>query len=157
MMKVGARMSLAEPWLEGELSSLGLPRLKALFGHVAREKKLSRALLPVFFGKADACLVTRHDYDLMCELNPQIQRTLKPLAVSRVLVPSVTCLRRGYNSAHRTDIIDALGKLHEEPKGQQILSLFGVDRLVPFEEHFLDTAMKLVGYDRVAGTDGGTP
>jgi hypothetical protein len=42
------------------------------------------------------------------------------------------------------------GALHQEPAGQQILTLFKVDRLAPFQENQLDTVRKLRGaHDRL--------
>jgi hypothetical protein len=33
--------------------------------------------------------------------------------------------------------------LHEDAKGQQVLALFGIDQLVPFEDEFLDSVRAL--------------
>ena len=142
-------MSLAEPWIDRALANAGLPEAGVLFGDVTHEMNVSRAVLPVFFRKADACLVTRNSFEMMCELNPQIRRRLELLATSACLVPSITCLRAGYDSTYRPRIVEALGDLHKEPKGEQILSLFRVDRLVPFEPHFMDSAIDLLTTDDV--------
>jgi ABC-type phosphate/phosphonate transport system substrate-binding protein len=146
--KIGARMSMAEYWLEHCLAEAGQPALRDVCEAVEQEKNVSRTVLPVFFGKVDACLVSTNGFALMCELNPQLRRRLAPVAVSPCLVPSVTCLRTEYKSKYRADVVEALGELHEEPRGQQILSLFGVDRLVPFDSKCLDTATVLLAGGR---------
>jgi phosphonate transport system substrate-binding protein len=144
IIKEGARMSLAEEWFQRFLTDSGLPGPGNLFENVKHEVSLSRTILPVFFGKADACLVTRNGFEMMCELNPQLRQRLVPLATSPRLVPSVTCLRNGFDTSIRDEVVDALGALHEDPKGQQILSIFGVDRLVPFEPQYLTPVCDLL-------------
>lgn len=58
--------------------------------------------------------------------------------------------------AHKEDTVRALAELHVEPAGRQILTLFKVAKLVPFQEQHMDTVRKLRGsYDQLR--DGGKP
>ena len=47
------------------------------------------------------------------------------------------------NKDFKRDVIRALGELHLEPSGQQLLTLFKAGQLVPFQEKHLDTVRKL--------------
>jgi hypothetical protein len=107
--------------------------------------KPSAAVLPVFFGKKQACVVDESGFDVMTELNPQVGKGLQTVAVSEPLVDGVLCLNSsGWSSeTYKQDVIKALGELHLEPAGQQILTLFKTDQLIPFQEKYLETARNL--------------
>ena len=59
------------------------------------------------------------------------------------MVPRVLCISSDYRSALHEALEEALRDLHEEPRGQQILMLFKIDRLIPFQETFLGSAQTL--------------
>lgn len=126
-------------WLEVLLLEKGLGTPEDFFKKVDVVTKPSTTVLPVFFGKKAACVVDRLSFQTMVELNPQIGSNLEPLAVSEPYLDSITCVTRtGYSSARaREDFMRSLRDLHLEPTGRQILTLFKVDRLVPFKEEYL--------------------
>jgi hypothetical protein len=121
-------MSLA--WLESALLDAGLGPAAAHFGVITKAAKPARAVLPVFFGQQDACLISRYGYELMVELNPQIGSVLTAVAVSPQLAHAVMVLDAQMAPERRDDIIRALLALHETPRGQQVMSVFGIERLV---------------------------
>jgi phosphonate transport system substrate-binding protein len=132
-------------WLETLLQAKKLGTFDSFFGGIEVVNKPSAALLPVFFGKKDACLVTQSSFDVMRELNPQIGKELQELASSELFTDIVICLSRDdwTSDKGKADLIKALGELHLEPEGQQILSLFKINQLIPFEEPYLDTVRNL--------------
>jgi phosphonate transport system substrate-binding protein len=109
-------------------------------------------VLPVFFGNRDACLVDEPGFEVMKELNPQVGRGVQVFKASELLADALICLRGSTWSSEqfKGDLIKILGELHAEPVGQQILTLFKVSQLLPFEEKQLDTVRKLrVTYERL--------
>jgi phosphonate transport system substrate-binding protein len=139
-----ARGSLGRNWLESLVMAEGFSVLEAFFGEIRNTSKYSRTVLPVFFRQADACLVPRSGFSTMTELNPQLGKDLDLLAFSPAVVPSVLCVRPDYEPDLKQALIEGLGTLHEEPRGQQILVMFKVDRLVPFQTAFLESAQQLL-------------
>ncbi len=85
-------------WLDVELARAGLPAAEYFFDPMAHVGKVSEVLLPVFFGKEDACLVTQKVFDIMAELNPQISRQLKIVAASKGYIPGFLAFRKNYKS-----------------------------------------------------------
>lgn len=120
-------MSVA--WLETLLMEQRLPPARVHFGTVTRAAKPARGVLPVYFGQADACVVTRSAFELMVELNPQVATALAPLATSPPLIHAILVLDRRYAPEIRARLLDALQNLHTTARGQQVLSFFGVDRI----------------------------
>ena len=127
-----SRASLAVPWLDTLLIESGLKATSDFFAQVAPEVKLTKAVLPVFFRKADACLVTRKGFKTMGELNPQVSQQLRVLASSPELVPTGFFFREGFPQAQQDKCLKEFTNVHTTPGGQQILTVFQTERL---EEH----------------------
>jgi ABC-type phosphate/phosphonate transport system substrate-binding protein len=135
---------LGPHWLQSLLQERKLGPSEEFFGLWERHADPMRAVLPVFFGSKDAVLIDSAKLDLMAELNPQLQR-LKVLESSEPLVGTVIFVgKSGWSSeAFRKDLLESLAALHLSPAGQQILNIFRVTRLIPFEDHYLDTVRNL--------------
>lgn len=116
--------SLAEPWLTVLLWRDGLPSPKQLLGRMTINTKLSQVVLPLFFGQADACVVTRRGLDTMVELNPQLSRKLKVLLASPKMVSAFFAWRQDYPAHLKNPIFDRLLELRSSPTAMQVLTLF---------------------------------
>ncbi len=147
---------LGRAWLETLLRSTHLATHTTFFRQVVTVHKPSAAVLPVFFGQSPAGLVDESGLQIMTELNPQVGAQLQVIARSELLADAVLCLKNsGWpTETRRRDMIDALAKLPDYPGGQQILSLFRIGRLIPFDEAHLDTVRKLrTTHDRLQPKD----
>lgn len=138
------RASLAMPWLDSLLRSLGKPASAQFFGKTVPATKLTRALLPVFFRQADACVVTRDGFNTACELNPQLSKQLRILAASPKVVPVVFCFRGDYKSPFRDRLLVELPSISATPAGQQFLTLFQCDSLEQGEGTVLESGLALL-------------
>lgn len=121
------RMGLAAMWLEVLLSENGLGPSQSLLQSIKICDKISKAVIPVLLGKADACLVTQSGFETMAELNPQIARQLRVLASSPPVVPFVTCMRSDFTGINRQRTEKAYVEADLTPEGRQVLTLFGDD------------------------------
>ena len=149
-----ARMCLAELWLDTELADEGLGSATSCFSGIQGTVKLSQAVLPVFFGQADACLVSRRGFATMTELNPQLGRELHVIAESPPVIAAVFCVRasRDRHADNVQPIVDALQTVHETPAGEQVLTVFQSDKLVLIDSGLLDTARTIVeGWTTLTG------
>jgi phosphonate transport system substrate-binding protein len=116
--------SLAEPWLTVSLWQDGLQSPKQLLGHMSTNTKLSQVVLPLFFGQADACVVTRRGLDTMVELNPQLSRKLKVLLASPKMESAFLAFRKDYAAHLKKPIFDRFLELKSIPATDQVLTLF---------------------------------
>jgi hypothetical protein len=128
-------------WFRTELLKMGFADPNRFVKRLEIKSKLSRAVLPVFFSQADACIVDQAGFKIMVEMNPQIGKELQIIAQSPHFVDTLCCLRsQGWlKPYHRGDMSDALAKIADDPAGQQILNLFKFNGLTPFKEKYLDT------------------
>ena len=119
------RTSLALDWLDWLfLRQKTATIARHHFGSMTRTSKVSGAVLPLFFGKADATLVTESGFLMMCEMNPQVRKKMRVLAKSRPLIPAVMCFRKEFNSPEARPVIAALRDLDSTLAGEQVLTLF---------------------------------
>jgi phosphonate transport system substrate-binding protein len=138
------RTSLAPIWLDTLLLEKGLKPAQDFCSGITEETKLAQTVLPVFFHKADACLVTLKGFKTMSELNPQLGRQLRVLATSPELVPSGFFFRTGYPQAQQKQCLAEFTRVHTTATGQQILTVFQTERLEECPASVLDSALNLL-------------
>jgi len=138
-------LSVGHTWLSSLLLAQGLGANEKFFRSIGYVDRSSAAVLPVFFGRQDACLVDDLAFKLMVELNPQVGALLQTVEISVPLVGGVMCVSEANwpTREFRPALLKTLGELHLEPAGRQILTLFKMDQMVPYEETYLDSAREL--------------
>jgi len=124
-------------WLETQLMRLGHRTPQAFFSGIKQAQSASQAILAVFFGSADVCLVSREAFRLASELNPQVGERLGVVASSSNLVGAVVSFRPDVAHAERDALVDIMSHAHETPAGLQLFTLFRMGRLVPFRPEYL--------------------
>jgi phosphonate transport system substrate-binding protein len=154
-MMSGTNMGLAPIWVDVLLMESGLPAGADYFRTIALERTAPLTVLPVFFGRTDACLVSSHAFETMVELNPQVGQRLRVLCQSPDVVPFVTCIRSDFTGQHRRQTEESFLTAHQHPSGQQAHLLFRHDRMLPCTEADLKTARDLV--DRYRRLSMGRP
>jgi phosphonate transport system substrate-binding protein len=147
------RMSLAFIWLDVLLAQNRLPAATDFFDRVTTNSKPAQVGLPVFFHKADACLLTRQSYDVLAELNPQLQLQLRVVAESPELVPSLIAFRADHPLPQREQVFQEIRNLHDTPAGQQILALFQTEGFVIKPVSCLAPTLELITrHQKLCGT-----
>ncbi|MGA7991110.1 MAG: PhnD/SsuA/transferrin family substrate-binding protein [Thermoanaerobaculia bacterium] len=131
-------------WLETLLMKEGFRRAEDFFATVKEVRKPSQAILPVFFQQTDACLTTRQSFDVVKELNPQIERDLVVVAQSPDVAGGVLVFRSDYDPQARESVTEVLGTLDEDPQGNQLLRLFRMRRLIPWRPEYVASVEALL-------------
>jgi len=147
------RADLAERWLNSRLKKNGLPVVRQLAEQVLSKRKSSSCIQRVFFRNADACLVTAQAYRTAVELNPQLGRQLTVLAKSPPYVPSVIAIPANFTAAVWPTLEQGILTAHARPKGQQVLRVYRIDRLVRQSGEELASAKALLAETGEAGDD----
>jgi len=124
-------------------------KVDEFFSVVKHVEKLSGAVLPVFFGQANACLVTQSGFSTMSELNPQIGQKLQTVARSRPLIPALLCFRKDFNSPQKEHILEAFSELNTSSSGQQILTIFQAEALVEVDAKALEETKSFISQSLV--------
>jgi len=116
-------------FLNHALLQQGLPEMDRFFASIEVKPKGSQALSTVFFGGAEACVVTEEAYQTTVAMNPQIERKVRILLMSPQLMGSVAIYRKGYPAHMRQLILEGVNELKNYPRGAQILSMFQASEL----------------------------
>ncbi|MDZ7582122.1 MAG: PhnD/SsuA/transferrin family substrate-binding protein [Deltaproteobacteria bacterium] len=142
-------------WLEAQLAVAGLGRLRDEAARMDLNEKPSGTVLPVFFGKADACLVRRSAFDTAVELNPQVGARLAIVAVSEPIIPSLLSFRVGVAEGPRDRLFREVLRIHETKTGQQVMTMFKCDRMAAVTSEEVDRSVRLLNdWQRVAAGGG---
>ena len=134
---------LARMWLDILLLKDGLAESQ---DYLSAEKvdKAMKALMQVFFGQADACVVNAEAYETTAELNPQIAENLEILDRSPDLLSRLMCFPRDCDVGAQRILLDSALKLHRNAVGEQVLTLFHIERCALFRPSYLDNVTALV-------------
>ncbi len=79
----------------------------------------------------------------MAELNPQLERELMILEESPPILNCIIAFREGISSSRKELFRKILGTLDQNTEGQQLLTLFKMTKLVPYQHHYLVPIEKL--------------
>ena len=126
------------------------PEVDNFFGSVEQKGRSSQVVLSVFFGQADACIISDLSLKTMTELNPQVGEKLKIIASSPEFIEGVNFFRKGYDEKNKTIVLDRSKKLKDTARGKQIMLLFKFEEVVSLQERDLETLKKLMHeYERL--------
>jgi phosphonate transport system substrate-binding protein len=138
------KMCVADAWLTTILDEGHFGPSEQFFGSAITDTKVSRVVLPVFFGQADACLATKRGFDTMCELNPQVGKDLTVIASSPAMVVSFHAFRKNFHGASREKFSGVFFNLHSSAAGRQLATLFQFDDLTLRDGSCLASALGIL-------------
>jgi hypothetical protein len=136
---------VAKVWLSTLLIERGLSPTENFFATI-RPAKPSRTVLPLFFGQADACVVSESTFKIMVELNPQVEKKIRILERSPGFVNLLVCATQNLAPEHRQWVLDELATLNDSPEGQQALTIMQMKRFFLSEPDYLKATEAL--YER---------
>jgi len=144
IVDVGQQGSIPIKWLDSILTAQFSLNAQGFFRSMTEATKSSQVVMPVFFGQTDACLVSRSHYETMVELNPQLGRKLRVLEKSPGFVTGIIAMRKDLQIKTRDAIVKNLSEMYTDPKGKQIMTIFRINRLVPFLPEHLKSIEKVI-------------
>ena len=153
---IAGKGSIPRMWMDVLLWRSGLDAGETFFEEIREVSKVSQAVLPVFFGQGEACVTPLDAFHTMTELNPQLAEELRIIETSPGFCQVVVCGRKDvYESTLNRYLEESILSLGNDPDGQQLLMLFHVDRLVPFDPVYLESVAELMEeYERLSAERG---
>lgn len=135
---------LAPMWLEVLFRDHGLDSPQTTLERLAAASKPAQVVLPVFFKKADAAVLTSSTWKVMGELNPQVSEQLRVIATSPPVVVGLSCFRKGASPALKQRILEVAAKSKSEPSFQQVMALFRGGEVIEASLSLLDSTRALM-------------
>lgn len=105
-----------------------------------------RAVIQLFFGKADAAVVTLNTFKLAKELNPQIGKKLRIMENSGITSSGLGFFRKGLDPKAKKLMIESALRLDSDVRGRQMLALFQTESIIETKLEDLQPIKKL--YER---------
>jgi hypothetical protein len=147
------KSNLGMVWLETLLAENRLGRAATFFGSVEIGYRASACVLPLFFGKIDACVVDFANLESLKELNPQLGR-LHVAARSEGLVEGLIAMPVQPHP-YQSELIDSILNLHKTPAGEQLGVVFKTGPLMRVGSEPFESVRALCGrYRRLVDATG---
>ncbi|MBK7498550.1 MAG: PhnD/SsuA/transferrin family substrate-binding protein [Ignavibacteriales bacterium] len=134
----------ASVWLDKLLRDAKLSVKETFFKDVNYDYKATNVVLPVYFNKTTAAIVSRPALELLFELNPQLRKSLNIISKSGPILFGVISFDGRSKDRKRKDFMcEILSSLHEDSYGKQLLDLFMVDKMLPFKDEYWQNYLNL--------------
>lgn len=141
---------LGKMFLDTHLMRADYSPSERFFSSIQERSKESQAILDVFFGQSDVCVVPDVVFSTMKEMNPQVGRKLRVIAESPDLVASLGIFRPDWPGEYKRKAMKALSGEFKTERGKQILLLFNFEKVDVMNEEQLESIRKLlVEYERL--------
>ena len=140
----GGRGKISLMWLDVLLLRNGLPESSQYVVSLEKSANASKSILPVFFKKYDACIVTKSAFDTICDLNPQIRRKLTVLRKLSKIPYLITGFRHDYGQKHIDEISEMAINMQKTPEGEQIIKIFHIEKTILFKEQYFNNIKSLM-------------
>ncbi len=137
-------MVLLPAWLGTLLEANNLPPADQFFASQVSRDNVNQVALPVFFRRVDGACLARRSWDTAVELNPQLGRDVRVLAVSPRLVPIAVCFRVNSSATARHALLEAVTTITSLPAGQQIVAMYQAHAFVVRTSAVMKTAVDMV-------------
>lgn len=137
LIPAGIPAPIIKMWLGTLVYEVDGTRIEKFFAGVNTVAKSSQAVLNVFFGKADAAVVSQIAFRTLVELNPQLEQDLHIMRTSPPVVIGLMCFRASMDERIKNRIKDIVFDVPNYPGGKQILTLFKRDVLIPFNPDYI--------------------
>jgi ABC-type phosphate/phosphonate transport system substrate-binding protein len=143
-IQTGQKGTIPMQWLDSLLTRKVSSDTLRFFSTIQEDDNASQVVLPLFFGQVDACVANQTEFETLVEMNPQISRRLRILEKSPGFLTGIVAVRKDSTNERRNALLDAIQQLQSEPRGRQLLTLFRINRLIPFKEEHLATVEQLL-------------
>jgi ABC-type phosphate/phosphonate transport system substrate-binding protein len=131
-------------WLDKLLRDNKLPVKEKFFKEISYDNKPTNVVLPVFFNKISAAIVSKPTFELLSVLNPQIKKQANFLMESKTLIfGTLSFDPRNKDKEREKFVYETLTAMHNDVDGKQFLDLFNVDKIIPYKEEHWEEFLKL--------------
>ncbi len=150
------KSNLGLAWLETLLAENRLGRASGFFGSLEIGYRASACVLPLFFGKIDACVVDSDSWESIKELNPQLGR-LRVAARSEALLEGVMAVPVA-PFPYKSVMIESIINMHKTAAGEQLGIVFRTGPLIRVVKEQFESVRALRGkYRRIVEPSGDGP
>lgn len=144
-------MALLPAWLSIMLAANNLGAPERFFAGNSPRDTVNQVVLPVFFRRVDGACLARRSWEMAVELNPQLGRDVRILAVSPRIVPIAIGFRRNLEENARKGVIDSMLRISTTTAGRQITAFYGTHGFIARPASAMKATVEMVRqYERLS-------
>jgi len=136
--------NLSHIWLKVLLHENNLDKKENFFGSISEEQDELIVIYKVFFGEADAAIVTKNRLELANELNPQISKKIVPIIVSEPMLLTISLLNKTIDPLLKKTLLNIVENFRLNSRSGQILDLFKIAKIDRIYETDLESVNNLL-------------
>lgn len=130
-------------WLFVEMKKEKIKNPNTIINSFSKISEARKRVFSVFFDKADACIVSKAQFESLSELNPQLKNRIKILYKSPSYLTNVFCRNNRSTKSGLVQTEDFIRKFNKSESGNQMLKLFKLNKIEIFKNEYLETSRKL--------------
>jgi ABC-type phosphate/phosphonate transport system substrate-binding protein len=115
---------LVEKWLNVKLARYKQSFMENFFSSVNYLDKETNAIYDIYFEKAECAVVRKSVFNILCELNPQLNKSIKILETSEPVISHMLAYRKGSDQYLIKSVVQESNELHLSKEGKLILEIF---------------------------------
>jgi ABC-type phosphate/phosphonate transport system substrate-binding protein len=141
-------------WLFVEMKKDNIKNPLEIITRFDKSIKSNKRVFKVFFGKADACIISKTGYESMCELNPQLKKQLKVLLESPTFLTEIYCTNANSSKTKASYAKKYAPVINNSDNGAQMLKIFRAFKVLDYKYEYLETIENLFeNYQSLLATD----
>ncbi len=134
---------LGRRYLDVNLLRQGQPLTKDFFSEIHWVKEVNTAVVDLFFGKTDLAVVPEFSFQLACDLNPQITKSLVAIGTSEPMINLVVGLRYDFPQKRLDHIEPLLLNVEYSPRLQRLLDTLKITGILRLNDEMLEEVRAL--------------
>jgi phosphonate transport system substrate-binding protein len=132
-------------WLDVTLAKNNIHDKSKFFKNIILSNTESQLILNLFFGRLDACIVSKSAFSVIKELNPQVEQKIVSIQTSPKYLCGLFCFTKTFvNQNDRNLFYTNAVNIQKLVSGRQVLSLVKVNKLEPFKLEYLNSLRDLL-------------
>lgn len=145
---------IVEKWLFVEMKKEEINNPLEIINNFIKIPKPNKRVFSVFFDNADGCVVTKSQYESMCEFNPQLSKQMRILHESPPFLTQIYCINKNSIKKEIQNSKNYVKDINRTENGSQVLQLLKIFKVVGFERNDIETIEKLFDeYNYYNGTN----
>ncbi len=140
----GKNQPLHALWLDQQLAAEGLPPAREFLSGTVPLQETQRAILPLFYGHAEAAVLTEPLYEAAVDRNAQLAERLVTLKESEPMTGCLLCVHKDFDKLSASALTSVATHLGTTKAGIFLLQLLKTSHFAPFKEEHLDSTKRLL-------------
>ncbi|MES9860338.1 MAG: PhnD/SsuA/transferrin family substrate-binding protein [Candidatus Thiodiazotropha sp. LLP2] len=143
VLSLGESHQVGKLFLDVELLQLGLPISDHFFKDIHRVNGDNTSIIDLYFGKIDAAVVPKYNFEIAQSLNPQIKNKLQILTESEPMIHQAVGLRYNFSQKRINNFEPSILTDMPNKRLRHVLDTFGIVRLHKINDETLSEVRSL--------------